>query len=131
MPVGASYRTSGTARHSIRLHFLFVTSRARAILTGEVADRVAEILTEIAAEEGCEALDVQVSDRLAYVELVGRPELAASQIALRLRKHSAQRLLSSFPELTPEGAVWVRPYLVSTYPISQESATCFLEDYRS
>ena len=109
--------SDGRARYWLTYYMLVVTRRRRPFFADDrVRGRCRELLHAAAAEIGCELATCEVYPSSVVLEVRAPPTLSPQRIATRLRHDTAAPLKGEFPELERVGAVFARPYAVSTVP---------------
>jgi putative transposase len=81
------------------VHVVWVPKYRKAVLTGEVAVRVREVIRQIAAEHELEIISGKVARDHVHVFLSYRPTQKVSQIMQWLKGTSSRVLLQEFPHL--------------------------------
>ena len=110
-------RSTRHARYWCGYHFVWVPKYRRDVLVGEVAEYTREVLREILAELGCEALAVEVMPDHVHVFALCPPRYSPAYVVNYLKGKSARRILQRFPELrsrATRGKLWSRSYFVAT-----------------
>ncbi|NJE09996.1 IS200/IS605 family transposase [Thermococcus sp. MAR1] len=104
-------------KHYLAYHFAWIPKYRRDILTGEVAERLKQMLKEYAEEIDCEVIALEVMPDHVHVFLRAKPNLSPAKIINHLKGKTARKLLQEFPELrtkTTNGRLWSRSYFVTT-----------------
>ena len=115
------------------MHVVWVPKYRKAVLTGEVAVRVREVIRQIAAEHELEIISGKVARDHVHVFLSYRPTLKVSQIMQWLKGTSSRVLLQEFPHLRKKfwgRHLWARGYLaVSSGTITDEMVQEYIEEH--
>ncbi len=103
------------AMGQLRYHLVWCPKFRRPVLTGEISDRLVELLPLLAAELGIQLHEMNV--RPDHVHLFGAfpPTLAPQQIVHRLKDATSNRLRKEFPALKRRlPSLWTRFYYVAS-----------------
>jgi putative transposase len=112
-----NYRTSAHSHFDIKYHFVWVTKYRKAILTGEVATRLRDIVREVCRTNEIEILQGAVSRDHVHVLLSCPPDLSASKIMQYIKGKSSRRLMLEFKHLQRQywgRHLWARGYFVAS-----------------
>jgi len=96
------------------VHVVWIPKYRKAVLTGDVALRVRELIRQIAAQHELEIISGKVARDHVHVFLSYRPTQKVSQIMQWLKGTSSRVLLQEFPRLRKEfwgRHFWARGYL--------------------
>ena len=74
------YRTSAHTRFDVKYHFVWVTKYRKSILTGEVGNRLRDLVREICRTHEIEILQGAVSPNHVHVLLSCPPNISPSKI---------------------------------------------------
>ncbi len=97
----------------LRYHVVWSTRRRRAVLTGEVARRLEEVLRDTAQALDIDILRLSVEPDHVYLHIVATPNLAPTQLVHRL-KNAGAALREEFPDLKKLPSMWTSACLVSS-----------------
>ena len=112
-----NYRTSSHSRFDIKFHFVWVTKYRKAILTGEVATRLRDIVREVCRTNEIEILQGAVSRDHVHVLLSCPPSLSPSKIMQYIKGKSSRKLMMEFKHLQRQywgRHLWARGYFVAS-----------------
>jgi len=111
-------------KSDLKVHVVWIPKYRKAVLTGDVALRVRELIRQIAAEHELEIISGKVARDHVHVFLSYRPTQKVSQIMQWLKGTSSRVLLQEFPKLRKQfwgRHFWARGYLaVSSGNITDE-----------
>ena len=111
---------------------MWVPKYRKAVLVGEVAVRVRDLLRQIAAEHELEIVSGKVARDHVHLFLSYRPNQPVSQMVQRLKGISSRVLLQEFPHLRRKSwgkHFWARGYLaVSSGTITDEMIREYIEE---
>ena len=118
------YRLGAHTKSDLKVHVVWIPKYRKAVLTGDVALRVRELIRQIAAEHELEIISGKVARDHVHVFLSYRPTQKVSQIMQWLKGTSSRVLLQEFPKLRKQfwgRHFWARGYLaVSSGNITDE-----------
>ncbi len=97
------YRYGSHTVYQIEYHFVWVTKYRYKVLTGEVAERVRELVRQT-----CEAFEIKIVSgvvRKDHVHILVSypPEMAPSEIMRRIKGRTSSYLYAEFPHLKKRG----------------------------
>ena len=108
------YRLGAHTKSDLKVHVVWIPKYRKAVLTGDVALRVRELIRWIAAEHELEIISGKVARDHVHVFLSYRPTQKVSQIMQWLKGTSSRVLLQEFPRLRKQfwgRHFWARGYL--------------------
>ena len=108
------YRLGAHTKSDLKVHLVWIPKYRKAVLTGDVALRVRELIRRIAAEHELEIISGKVARDHVHVFLSYRPTQKVSQIMQWLKGTSSRVLLQEFPRLRKQfwgRHFWARGYL--------------------
>ena len=127
------YRYGSHTVFQIEYHFVWVTKYRYRVLTGDVAERVRELV-----RQSCEAFEIRivrgvVSKDHVHILVSAPPELAPSEIMRRIKGRTASRLFEEFPHLKKRywgRHFWARGYFCATVgQMTEEMIKQYLEHH--
>ena len=123
------YRRGPHTTYRIEYHFVWITKYRYRALTGDVAERLRELVRQT-----CEMLEVEilsgvVSSDHVHILVSAPPQWSPSEIMRRVKGRSAKRLFDEFPRLKKRfwgRHLWARGYFcVTSGAMTQEK----IEEY--
>ena len=93
------YRLGAHTKSDLKVHLVWIPKYRKAVLSGEVAIRVRDLIRQIAAEHELEIISGKVARDHVHVFLSYRPNQTVSQIMQWLKGISSRVLLQEFPHL--------------------------------
>jgi putative transposase len=126
-----SYRKTAHSTYDLKYHLVWITKYRKAVLRGEIALRVRELIRQT-----CQTLDVyivsgHVSPDHVHLLVSVPPHVAVSDLVQRLKGRSSRRLLEEFTELNRQfwgRHLWARGYFaVSTGNVTDEIIQQYIE----
>ncbi|HSF22883.1 MAG TPA: IS200/IS605 family transposase [Blastocatellia bacterium] len=126
------YRLGAHPKSDLKVHLVWIPKYRKAVLTGEVAIRVRDLIRQIASEHELEIISGKVARDHVHVFLSYRPTQDISQIMQWLKGISSRVLLQEFPYLRKKfwgRHLWSRGYLaVSSGTITDEMIKEYIDE---
>ena len=126
------YRLGAHTKSDLKVHLVWIPKYRKAVLTGEVAIRVRDLLRQIAAEHELEIMSGKVARDHVHLFISYRPNQQVSQIMQWLKGISWRVLLQEFPHLRKQfwgRHFWARGYLaVSSGTITDEMIREYIDE---
>ena len=126
------YRLGAHTKSDLKVHLVWIPKYRKAVLTGEVAIRVRDLIRQIAAEHELEIISGKVARDHVHVFLAYRPNQAISQVMQWLKGISTRVLLQGFPHLRKKfwgRHFWARGYFaVTSGTITDEMIKEYIEE---
>jgi putative transposase len=111
------YRLGAHTKSDLKVHLVWIPKYRKAVLTGEVAIRVRDLIRQIAMEHELEIISGKVARDHVHVLVSYRPNQGVSQIMQWLKGISSRVLLQEFPHLRKKfwgRHFWARGYFAVT-----------------
>ncbi|MDO8545279.1 MAG: IS200/IS605 family transposase [Opitutaceae bacterium] len=112
-----NYKSGSHTRHDLKVHLVWSTKYRKAVLFGEVALRVRELIREICAVQEVTILKGHVSKDHVHLFVGYPPHLAVSKLVQRLKGKSLYALLSEYTEMRRKfwgQRLWARGYFAAS-----------------
>ena len=112
-----NYRTSAHTRFDIKYHFVWTTKYRKAVLSGQVAIRLRELVREVCRTNDIEILQGHVSRDHVHILVSAPPNMSASKIMQYVKGKSSRKLMMEFRHLNKQfwgRHIWARGYFVAT-----------------
>jgi putative transposase len=126
------YRLGAHTKTDLKVHLVWIPKYRKAVLTGEVAVRVRELLRQIAAEHELEIVSGKVARDHVHLLVSYRPNQQVSQIMQWLKGISSRVLLQEFAHLRKQfwgRHFWARGYLaISSGTITDEMIREYIDE---
>lgn len=100
--------------HLVVYHIIWCPKRRRKVLEGKVAERLRQIIGEVAKEHGWEVLRLAIQPDHVHLFLRANPYTLPTDIARRIKGRSAHELREEFPLLMRMPSLWTRSTFYST-----------------
>jgi putative transposase len=121
------YKYAGGAVAMLRYHVVWTTRRRRAVLTGDVARRLEELLRQTASKMGIDILRLVIEPDHVHLHMVATPDLAPTQIVHRLKSASAA-LRDEYGDLKKIPSMWTSAcYVSSAAQLPPESIQLYVQ----
>ena len=111
------YRTGSHTKYKIEYHFVWVTKYRYQVLTGEVAQRLRELVRQSCTMFEIEILRGVVSKDHVHVLVSAPPTLSPSEIMRRIKGRTSSKLFEEYPHLKKRywgRHFWARGYFCAT-----------------
>jgi putative transposase len=127
------YRYGSHTVYKIEYHFVWVTKYRYKLLTGDVGQRVRDLV-----KQTCEAFEIRiikgvVSKDHVHILVSTPPEMAPSEIMRRIKGRTARKLFEEFPRLKQKywgRHFWARGYFCATVgEMTEEMVKEYLEHH--
>lgn len=126
------YRLGAHTKSDLKVHLVWIPKYRKAVLVGEVAIRVRDLIREIAMEHELAIISGKVARDHVHVFLSYRPHQGVSQIVQWLKGISSRVLLQEFPHLRKKfwgRHFWARGYLaVSSGTITDQMIKEYIDE---
>jgi len=107
---------------------MWIPKRRKKILVGRVAQRLKEIIWEVAREREWEIIELAIQPDHVHLFLEATPYVAPYQIAHAFKGRSSPVLRQEFPHLLKLPSLWTRSYFVATAGnVSAETIKQYIE----
>ena len=111
------YRTASHSRFDIKYHFVWITKYRKAVLTGQVAHRLRDLVREICKTHEIEILQGHVSADHVHILVSAPPNMSASKIMQYIKGKTSRKLMMEYRHLNRMfwgRHMWARGYFVAT-----------------
>ena len=112
-----NYRSSSHSRFDIKYHFVWITKYRKQVLTGEVGNRVRDIVRQTCQALEIEILQGSVSPDHVHVLLSCPPTLSPSSIMQRVKGRTSRKIMQEFKHIQKQywgRHFWARGYFVAS-----------------
>ena len=127
----SDYRRGPHTVYELHLHIVWVTKYRRAVLAGEVGERVRELIRELCASEDVTILKGHVARDHIHLFVSIPPQLTISRFVQRLKGKSSYKMLAEFSHLRKKfwgRHLWARGYFVcSSGNVTDEVIAAYIE----
>ena len=126
------YRLGAHTKSDLKVHVVWIPKYRKAVLKGDVALRVRDLVRQIAMEHELEIISGKVARDHVHVFLSCRPTQKVSQIMQWLKGTSSRMLLQEYKHLRKQfwgRHLWARGYLaVSSGTITDEMIKEYIDE---
>ncbi len=126
------YRLGAHTKSDLKVHLVWIPKYRKAVLTGEVAIRVRDLIRQIAMEHEVEIISGKVARDHVHLFMSYRPTQNVSHIMQWFKGISSRVLLQEFPHLRKKfwgRHFWARGYLaVSSGTITDEMIKEYIDE---
>lgn len=118
---------------NISYHIIWCPKYRRKVLTGDVEEKLKEILPQIAQDMDCLVETMEIMPDHLHIFLRGTPLIPIHLIVKNLKAKSSKILRSSFPFLKKRmNTMWTRSYYCETIGnISEETIKKYIENQKN
>ncbi|WP_225336526.1 IS200/IS605 family transposase [Halomicrobium urmianum] len=107
-------KTTRHATYTLNYHIVWLPKYRTSVLSGEVADRVRDILHEIADDKGVKILDLTVQPDHVHLFVSSPPKHAPSLLANWFKGISSRKYNHRYADTEDEKIRWARGYYAGT-----------------
>ena len=100
--------------HLIVYHLIWCPKRRRKVLQGKLAERLGQIIHEVAKENEWEVIRLAIQPDHVHLFVRANPYTLPTDIARRIKGRSAHDLREEFPSLKKLPSLWTRNTFYST-----------------
>lgn len=131
-PKDYEYRRTESSVSSINYHFVFVPKRRKAVLVGDVAQRLQEIIFGLVTEHGWKLIALEIMPDHIHFFINAPANESPAQIAKWIKGRASHYLRKEFPDLKKLPTLWSPSYFVATTgQVSTEVVKNYIENQRS
>ncbi len=114
--------------HLIVYHIIWCPKRRRKVLQGKVAERLEQLIHEVADENNWEVLELAIQPDHVHLFLRANPYTLPTDIARLIKGRSSHVLREDFPFLKKMPSLWTRSTFYSTAGnVSAETIQHYIE----
>jgi len=119
-----------TTVYNLGYHIVFCPKYRRKVLTGNIKQRLEQLLLEKADELEITIHDLTITPYYVHLLIKADPTLAPHYIVRQLKGYSAKTLREEFPELKSRlPSLWTRSYYIeSVGHISEDAIRQYIKD---
>jgi putative transposase len=127
-----SYRTGSHSKYDLKVHLVWIPKYRKRVLTGQVAERIRDILRQICMEHEVHIISGKVSADHIHMFVSYRPHMALSKLVQYLKGASSRIMLHEFAHLRKQfwgRHFWARGYMaISSGNITDEMIQKYIEE---
>ena len=127
------YRRGSHTTYRIEYHFVWATKHRHKVLSGDVAERLRDLVRQTCERSEVEILSGVVSSDHVHILVSAPPQIAPSEIMRRVKGRSAKKLFEDFRWLKKKfwgRHLWARGYFcVTSGAMTQEKIAEYLQHH--
>lgn len=109
------YQQNRSIKYSCKYHIVFCPKYRRRVLEPSIADRLKEIILELATDTHSEIIELEVMPDHVHILCEVDPQFGVARFIRLIKGRSSRLLRSEFPSLKSRlPTLWTRSYFVST-----------------
>ena len=111
------YKSGSHTRYDIKYHIVWITKYRKPVLSGEVAERLRELVRQICMADEITIVKGHVSKDHVHILVSSPPSISVSKIVQKLKGTTSYKLLREFATLHKKfwgHHLWARGYFVAT-----------------
>ncbi len=109
-----NYRHNNHSVGSATVHLVWIPKRRKKVLIASVKTRLAEILTEVASENGWIIKAMEIAPDHVHLLVEHSPDVAINQIVKAFKGRSSCYLRREYPHLLRLPSLWTHAYFYDT-----------------
>lgn len=122
------YEHSRNQVYLLNYHFVWCPKRRRKVLVGSVAQRLREILEQVAEEKRVKILALEIQPDHLRLFVSCSPQMVVHKLVKAFKGRSSNLLRKEFPSLLRLPSLWTNSYFVSTAGnVSSETIRKYIE----
>src|SRR5437660_12834496 len=126
--VNMDYQHEQHTVHLIVYHIIWCPKRRRRILRGEIAQRLEQLVNEVALEQNWQVLNLSIQPDHVHLFICSNPYTLPTNIARLIKGRSSHVLREEFPYLAKMPSLWTRSTFYSTAGnVSSETIQKYIE----
>jgi putative transposase len=108
-------KSNNNVTYSCIFHIVWCPKYRRSVLIDDVAERLKQILREVAQETRCDLIELEVMPDHVHVLVGIDPQFGVHRLTKRMKGRSSRLLRQEFPKLRSRlPTLWTNSYFVST-----------------
>lgn len=114
---GMSYRKTSHAVYDLKYHLVWITKYRKAVLQGDIAQRVRELVRQSCAQNEVVILKGHVAKDHVHLLVSVPPYISVSDLVQKLKGRSSRKLLQEYSELSRQfwgRHLWARGYFAAS-----------------
>jgi len=108
------YRHSRNQVYLLNYHLVWCPKRRRSVLVGKIAERLKEVINEVAQEKQVKILALQIKADHLHLFVSCSPQMVVHKMVKAFKGRSSSILRREFPSLLRLPSLWTNSYFVST-----------------
>jgi len=129
--INNEYRRNPHSVTLINYHFVWCPKRRKAVLAGDIAHRLQQIIFELCTENNWRLIALEIMPDHVHLFLNADPSFAPSVIIKRIKGRASHHLRKEYPELKKLPTLWSPSYFVATAGnVSTETIKKYIENQK-
>ena len=125
------FQTTSHSVYNVSFHIIFCPKYRRCLLTGEVENRLKELLLFKSDELHCTIETMEIMPDHVHLFLKARPDVSIPKIVGGLKGYTSYNLRREFTHLKKMPSLWTRSYYVETIGhISEKVIQKYIQDQK-
>ena len=111
------YRKGSHTVYNLEYHFVWVTKYRYHVLTGDIKNRVRELIRQVCQQHDINILKGHVSKDHVHILVSSPPHLSVSQMMQKIKGRSSYKIQQEYPQLRKRywgQHIWARGYFAVT-----------------
>ena len=108
------YQHSRNQVYLMNFHLVWCPKRRRAVLVGDIAERLKEILVQVSTEKQAKILALEIKGDHLHLFVSCHPQVVIHKLVKAFKGRSSNILRREFPSLLRLPSLWTNSYFVST-----------------
>ena len=109
------YRSNNNVVFSCKYHVVWCPKYRRRVLTGDIEDRLKQIIAEVAAELECPLIEMEIMPDHVHVLIDVDPQFGVHRAVKAIKGRTSRDLRREFPALRSRlPTLWTNSYFVAT-----------------
>ena len=109
------YRSNNNVVFSCKYHVVWCPKYRRRVLTGDIEDRLKQIIAEVAAELECPLIEMEIMPDHVHVLIDVDPQFGVHRVVKAIKGRTSRDLRREFPALRSRlPTLWTNSYFVAT-----------------
>ena len=100
--------------HQLQYYLVWCSKRKKSVLTGNIKNRLEQIVNEVANELGIKIIELTVNPDHVRLLISAHSKISVHKIIKRIKARTSHVLRREFPELLKLPSLWTRSYFVTT-----------------
>ncbi len=126
------YRRTEGSVSSLNYHFIFVPKRRKAVLIGDIPQRLQQIIFDLVTEHNWKLIALEIMPDHVHLFINAPTNESPADIARWIKGRASKILREEFPQLKKLPCLWSPSYFVaSTGQVSTETVRRYIESQKA
>ena len=126
------YRRSSHTVYDLKYHVVWITKYRKPVLSGEVSERLRELIREICKSTDVEIVKGHISRDHVHLFISAPPHISVSKLVQSLKGKTSRKLMSEYKSLSRAfwgRHIWARGYfVVSSGKVTEDVIKKYIEE---